>query len=205
MLIERLTALRKFMSKLVERTKPILKLMKEATHFKWDATCEQSFKSIKQFLASPPIHQRHDTSLPLIIYLVAIEDAVSTALVQEKEREQQPIYFVSQILQDAKKRYQNVEKMAFSLLTAAHCLRPYFQSHNIIVRTDHPVHNVLRKLDLAGRMTTWVVELSKYQIQYEPREPIKAQSLVDLAAKLQQESTNQNSWWTLHVDASSNV
>jgi len=203
-LMGRLAALSRFMPKLAEKAKPILKLLKKATRFHWDEACEQSFESIKQFLTSPPILQRPDISLPLVVYLAATEDAVSAAIVQEKERKQQPVYFVSRTLQDAETRYQTVEKMALSLLMTARRLRPYFQNHRIIVRTDHPVHKILRKPDLAGRMAAWAIELSEYEIHYEPRGPIKAQSLADFATELQDVNI-QNVWWTLHVDGSSNI
>jgi len=130
---------------------------------------------------------------------------VSAAIVQERQREQHPVYFVSRTLQDAETRYQTVEKMALSLLTTARRLRPYFHNHRIIVRTDHPVQKILRKPDLAGRMAAWAVELSEYEIQYEPRGPIKAQCLADFAAELQHEADITAIWWTLHVDGSSNV
>ena len=130
---------------------------------------------------------------------------MSAAIVQERQREQHPVYFVSRTLQDAETRYQTVEKMALSLLTTARRLRPYFHNHRIIVRTDHPVQKILRKPDLAGRMAAWAVELSEYEIQYEPRGPIKAQCLADFAAELQHEADITAIWWTLHVDGSSNV
>jgi len=38
---------------------------------------------------------------------------------------------------------------------------------------DLPIRKVLQKTDIAGRMICWVVELSKINIQYEPRRPIK--------------------------------
>jgi len=204
-LMGRLTVLSRFMPKLAEKAKPILKLLKKTTRFQWDETCEESFNSIKQSLTSPPILQRPDTSLPLIIYLAATEDAVSVAIVQERQREQYPIYFVSRTLQDAETRYQTVGKMALSLLITARRLRPYFQNHRIIVRTDHLVHKILRKPDLAGRMAAWAVELSEYEIQYEPRGPIKAQCLADFAVELQHEADSATIWWTLHIDGSSNI
>lgn len=63
------------------------------------------------------------------------------------------------MLHDAEIRYQVIEKLAFALVTAARCLRPYFQSHQIVVKTDHPIKQVLRKPELAGRMIAWSVEL----------------------------------------------
>nr|KYP35068.1 Transposon Ty3-I Gag-Pol polyprotein [Cajanus cajan] len=79
------------------------------------------------------------------------------------------------VLQDTKKRYQTIEKLALALVTSTRRLRPYFQSHQIVVKTDYPIKKILRKLDLAGRMTAWSIELSEYDIRYESRGPFKAQ------------------------------
>jgi len=68
-----------------------------------------------------------------------------------------------------------VEKLALSLVHAARRLRPYFQNHNIIVKTDYPMQKILQKLDLAGWISSWAVELSKFNIHYQPHGPIKAQ------------------------------
>jgi len=67
-----------------------------------------------------------------------------------------------------------IEKVALALVTAARRLRPYFQSHTVIVRTDHPMQKILQKPDLAGRLSSWAIELSEFNIQYEPHGPIKA-------------------------------
>jgi len=61
--------------------------------------------------------------------------------------------------------------------------------------TDLPIRKVLQKPDVAGRMVCWVVELSKFDVQYEPRGPIKGQVYVDFVVDFQ---------WVLSVDGSSN-
>nr|KYP36894.1 hypothetical protein KK1_041945 [Cajanus cajan]KYP36901.1 hypothetical protein KK1_041952 [Cajanus cajan] len=55
------------------------------------------------------------------------------------------IYFISRVLQDTKKRYQTIEKLALALVTTARRLRPYFQSHQVVVKTDYPIKQILRK------------------------------------------------------------
>nr|KYP31941.1 Retrovirus-related Pol polyprotein from transposon opus [Cajanus cajan] len=69
------------------------------------------------------------------------------------------------VLQDAEKRYQMIEKLALALVTAARHLRPYFQSHQVVVKTDYLIKQILRKPELAGRMIAWSVELSEFGIQ----------------------------------------
>jgi len=54
-LVRRLTGLSWFVPKLVERTKPIVQLLKKASRFEWTTECEQIFLQLKAFLASPPV------------------------------------------------------------------------------------------------------------------------------------------------------
>jgi len=95
-----------------------------------------------------------------------------------------------------------VEKLALSLVQAARHLRSYFQNNNIIVKIDYPVQKILQKPDLVGRMSSWAVELSKFNIRYKPHGPIKAQCLLDFVNNLQR--TPEEDQWTLYVDGSSN-
>nr|KYP36968.1 Retrovirus-related Pol polyprotein from transposon opus [Cajanus cajan] len=80
--------------------------------------------------------------------------------------------------------YQRIEKLALALVTAARRLQPYFQSHQVVVKTDYPIKQILRKPELAGRMIAWSVELSEFGIQYESRGPLKAQCLAGFVAEL---------------------
>nr|KYP44754.1 Retrovirus-related Pol polyprotein from transposon opus [Cajanus cajan] len=80
--------------------------------------------------------------------------------------------------------YQKIEKLALAILVTARKLRHYFQSYEVIVRTDYPIRQVLQKPDLAGRMMKWSIELSEHSIKYEPRGAIKAQILADFVMEL---------------------
>jgi len=112
------------------------------------------------------------------------------------------MYFVSRTLQDPETRYQMEEKLALSLVYTTWRLRPYFQNHIIIVKIDNPIQKILQKPDLAGRMSSWALELSEFNIRYEPHSPIKAQCLLDFVNDLQQ--TPKEDQWTLYVNGSSN-
>jgi len=81
---------------------------------------------------------------PIIVYLATSHEAIGAALIQENP-EKKPIYFVSRSLQNAETRYPLVEKIALTLVYTARRLRPYFQNHQVIVRTDYPISTILRK------------------------------------------------------------
>jgi hypothetical protein len=115
---------------------------------------------------------------------VVTDEAVSAVLIQEEGKGQFPIYFVSKALQGAELNYQRLEKVAFVLLIASRKLRPYFQCYPILVRTNQPIRQILHKPDLAGRMMSWAIKLTQYNISYEPRLAIKAQVLTDFLSKM---------------------
>ncbi|XP_025664456.1 uncharacterized protein [Arachis hypogaea] len=124
---------------------------------------------------------------------------------REREKKQFPIYFTSKTLQNAELRYPSIEKLALALVFSARRLRPYFQSHEIHVRTDHPLRQVLQKPELAGRLVKWSVEVSEFDIKYEGRASIKSQFLADFIAEFSVPCTAEDSiGWSLYVDGSTN-
>ena len=76
-----------------------------------------------------------------------------------------------------------MEKLAFALITTSRKLRHYFQAHVIIIMTDHPLKKSMNKLEAAGRLIQWAIELSEFDIRYQPRNAIKAQALADFIVK----------------------
>jgi len=107
------------------------------------------------------------------LYFVVTEKAVSAVLAQDQSQIQKPIYFVSKVLQGPEVRYQALEKAALAVVFSARRLRHYFQSFTVLVITDLPIQKVLKKPDVVGRMVKWAMELSEFDIKYEPRGPIK--------------------------------
>ena len=49
--------------------------------------------------------------------------------------------------------------------------------------TDHSLKKAMNKLEAGGRLIQWAVELSEFDIKYQPRHAIKAQALADFIAE----------------------
>ena len=73
--------------------------------------------------------------------------------------------------------------------------------------TNQPIKKSMNKIEAAGRMVQWVIELNQFNIEYHPRTAIKAQALVDFIAEftLPDESnlTNEVEQWMVQTDGSS--
>ncbi|KAK2997506.1 hypothetical protein RJ639_026438 [Escallonia herrerae] len=125
---------------------------------------------------------------------------------------QKPIYYVSKVLQDVETRYPKIDKIALALIISARRLRPYFQSHTIIVLTDQPLRKVLMNPEASGRLVNWSVELGEFDLQYKPRIAVKAQALADFIVECtlpedppQLVISEVTDPWNLYVDGSSAV
>jgi len=111
------------------------------------------------------------------------------------------------VLQEPEVRYQAIEKAALAVVFVAQRLHYYFQSFTVIVITNLPIRKVLQKVDVAGRMVHWEVELSKFDVQYESRGPIKGHVYAEFVVELFSTATHQDSGdfqCVLSVDGSSN-
>ncbi|XP_016199146.1 uncharacterized protein LOC107640107 [Arachis ipaensis] len=201
----RLTVLSRFLGASAAKALPFFALMKKGMAFEWIPACEEAFNRFKEILAAPPVLGKPKAGEPLYLYLAITKGALAAVLVREEGKAQQPIYFVSRALQGAELRYSKLEKLALALLVSSRQLRQYFQSHQVVVRTDQGIRQVLQKPDLAGRMMTWAIELSQYDLGYEPRHAIKAQAMADFLVEVTGNPTEDtDTRWKLHVDGASN-
>ncbi|RDX82663.1 Retrovirus-related Pol polyprotein from transposon opus, partial [Mucuna pruriens] len=188
----RITALSCFISRSVETVMLIFGALKKAGNFTWMPECEEAFMRFKAMLVAPPVLTCSVEGMPLYLYIFVSNTAISAVLVQEKDGSQRPIYFISKVLQGAEQRYQKIEKAALALVVTSRRLRPYFRSYSVIVWTDLPIRQVLKKPDLAGVH-------------------VKAQALADFLTQLMRGSAStvvggesDEGEWYLLVDESSN-
>ncbi|KAI3453674.1 hypothetical protein Pfo_010337 [Paulownia fortunei] len=91
-----------------------------------------------------------------------------------------------------------------SLITTTRRLRSYFLSHKIVIRTNLPLRQVLGKPETLGRMVKWTIEMSEYDIDYQPRVAIKAQALADFLQEMTPTDEVPEAW-LLHVDGSATI
>ena len=130
--------------------------------------------------------------------------AVSATLIQEEDRKQLPVYYVSQAFQGVKAKYPCIEKIAFALIVASRKLHPYFQVNPISVKTNQPIKKSMNKPEAVRSMIQRVIELIQFDIEYHPRTTIKAQALADFITEFtildEEVATNKVERWTIQTD-----
>ena len=72
---------------------------------------------------------------------------------------------------------------------------------------DHPLKKAMNKLEAAGRLIQWAVELNEFDIKYLSRHAIKAQALADFITEFTPSHSDsevvEDKKWIIHVDGSS--
>jgi hypothetical protein len=127
-----MAALGRFISKLGEKGLPFFKLLKKADKFVWGDEAQKAFEALKESLTTPPIMTPPIPKETLLLYISTTTNVVSTVLVAEREEEgqaypvQRPMYYVSEVLADAKTCYTQPQKLLYALLITSRKLRHYF-------------------------------------------------------------------------------
>ncbi|KAL2228812.1 UNVERIFIED_CONTAM: hypothetical protein Sindi_1860900 [Sesamum indicum] len=110
----KLASLNRFISQSADKGLHFFKILRGVAKFEWDKSSQEAFDELKRYLSSPPLLTKPKTGETLYLYLAISGDAVSSVLVLPN-RKTSPL-----------------------LITAAKKLRPYFQSHQVVVLTNHP-------------------------------------------------------------------
>jgi hypothetical protein len=130
----------------------------------WTSETQIALDRLKELLAKAPVLVPLTEGEPLLLYIAATMQVVSTALVVEWEEEghtlmvQRPVYFVSEVLMDTRTRCTQIQKLLYAVLIAKRKLHHYFELHPVTVVTSFPLGKVWNP-DTARRIAKWALEL----------------------------------------------
>jgi hypothetical protein len=89
------------------------------------------------------------------------------------------MYYISEVLHDAKKRYLEVYKLLYAVLTTSRKLRHYFQAHKISMLSSYPLRVVLHNPNATDNIAKWAAELAEFELDFVSRHAVKSQVLAD--------------------------
>jgi hypothetical protein len=72
-----------------------------------------------------------------------------------------------------------MEKLCYVVVMSARKLHHYFEAHRVRVLTNQPLNDIFNNRDSSERIGKWAMELSEHVIDFEWRNVIKSQVLVN--------------------------
>lgn len=118
--------LRRFIPNYSEVAMPIQSLLNKYVKFVWQEDGKKASKEIKCAIARAPILVSLNYSKDFMIFCFASEDTIAGVLLQKnKDGHEQPIYFMSRVLQNSELKYNTMEKQAYALVKSLKCFKTY--------------------------------------------------------------------------------
>jgi hypothetical protein len=175
-----MAALSRFISRLDEKGLPFFKLLKASEKFVWSEKANAVFTQLKEFLTSPPFLTAPHKDDVLFLYVATTDHVVSTVIVVEREepghvyKVQCPVYFISEVLNESKSRYPQIQKLIYTILITSQKLKHYFDGYQAVVKTNFLLGDIIRNKDANGHIIKWAMELCHYSLELQSRTTIKS-------------------------------
>ncbi|XP_052107619.1 uncharacterized protein LOC127740581 [Arachis duranensis] len=103
-LASRFTILSHFLRASTAKALPLFNLMKKGITFEWTPSCDETFNHFKRILSKPSVLGKPKEGETLYLYIAVTEVAMAAVLIQEEDKLQQLVYFISKVLQGAEMR-----------------------------------------------------------------------------------------------------
>jgi hypothetical protein len=147
-----------FISKLREKALPFYRLLRKIEKFTWIAEAQAAFDDLKHCLSTSPVLVTPREKEPMLLYIAATNQVVSSALVVECAEEgkehgvQRTVYYLSEVLSPTKQRYPHYQKLAYAIYMIGKKLPHYFDCHFIVVGASTLVSSIIKNPDAMGRV-----------------------------------------------------
>jgi hypothetical protein len=79
---------------------------------------------------------------------------------------QNPVYYVSEVLHEAKARYLETHKLIYAILVTSRKLCHYFQAHRVVVVTSFPLRAILHNSNAICNIAKWAMKLVEFQLDF---------------------------------------
>ena len=132
----------------------------------WSIPARDSFASLKEKLASPPILKLPELSKPFVLRTDASIGGVGGVLLQYYDDVPHPVAFASKKLSDCQKKYSTVERELLAIIFAVSKFRYYLLGRTFILEVDHqPLVHLSKFKGDNSRLMRWALILQSYSFR----------------------------------------
>lgn len=162
---------RKFIKNFAQMAAPIHRVTnlhkQHKGEFAWGPEQANAFHQLKMSISRGPlVLDFPDATSPLVLSTDASDIGIGGVLKQETPAGTRVIYYHSQLLNEAQRRYATIEKEALAVFKCVDKLRPYLLGRDFIIESDHcPLCNFHQRGSKNRRVDNWSLILSEYNIQ----------------------------------------
>ena len=159
---------RKFIPNFAELAVPLTDLTKKGCPHKlnWQEPQDKAFRTLKAYVASPPILKAPDFSRPFILQTDASDVGIGAILLQEGEDDiPHPIAFASKKLLDRERHYSTIERECLAIVWGIQKFQEFLYGSQFVLETDHqPLQYLNRAQFQNGRLMRWALALQPYSL-----------------------------------------
>jgi hypothetical protein len=87
---------------------------------------------------------------------------------------QHPVYCISEVLNESKARYPQIQKLIYAILITSQKLKHYFDEYRVVVKTSFLLGDIIRNKDANERIVKWAMELCPYSLEFQSHTTIKS-------------------------------
>jgi hypothetical protein len=156
----------------VQITRPLYALLKKDEAFEWTTACQQTFELVKRLLTTIPIPMAPNWSIEFHVHCDASNIAIGAVLAQKVNGNiDLPIYYASQLLNQAEKNYNTTEREALVIVYSVNKFRHYLLANHFVFYDDHQtLLYLINRPIISERIARLMLLLQEYdfEIMYMP-------------------------------------
>ena len=127
----------KFLPDLATVLNPLHRLLHKGQQWKWDQSCEDAFRKVKELVTSEQVLTHYDPEKPIKLAFDASTYGIGAVISHIIEGHEQPIAFASPTLNPEEKNFAHIDKEALGLIWGTQKFHTYLYGRKCILETDH--------------------------------------------------------------------
>lgn len=158
---------RRFIPLFSQISAPLTEMLKSKSKtLVWSSTAEQSFRSLKEKLVTPPILASPDFDREFTLQTDASDTAIAAVLTQEFEDGEKVIEYYSHKLTTPQRNYHATEKEGLAVILAIEHFRGYLEGYHFKLITDNSAITWIQKSKwkIGSRLSRWSLQLQTYNM-----------------------------------------